>query len=511
MSDSSATPPGTAPEWLLLACAHCGSPLKVRAERLGSHLQCPACHGVFTAVADTGEMPPPLQPEPRKKAPLKPAPPDLTSPPKRPAEPPRPVAAPTAPKRPLPEGDDLISEENPEIRVAPGHVPPSSFDDLAVDRLAGSQFRAFDDPEFAIPPEGIRVRKRKRRRRDAEKEAPEWEADLPEAMPAPAAADGWQEVTTLAVAAGEDGAERRKRIRRRRVPKGLEKLWLGASRAASWVLIGLGALIFVGLIAGAIYLVRSHDSPPEPVASTTSQDVRPAFTSLSEGDAAARVVEGFLAASTVEAKAKYVRFPDKVLPLMQAWYRTHSPAPQQAVRDELETALTKFVYAGDRKFLILAMKMLPDLKHRFFSVEILPDGSQRLDWETSVGWQPIPLEEFKLARPQEPVPYRVYVAEGDYYNGPFADSDKWLCCQLTYPSDADFKLLGYVDRGTEAGALLADTFSAGGSASLIVSLSFPAEGGDPDQVILHEVLHQTWFLPDGPATSAAKPAAPAEK
>jgi hypothetical protein len=144
------------------------------------------------------------------------------------------------------------------------------------------------------------------------------------------------------------------------------------------------------------------------------------------------------------------------------------------------------------------MQMLPDLDYRFFAVESI-DGELKLDWETAVGWQAMTVEEFRKGRPTSPQPFRVHVAPGDYYNGPYLDETQWLCCDLTYPGDDSFHLFGYVERGTPAGDLLARHFNNGQGLSAILAIHYRREGSDPNQVRIHSVISEEWFLKDGPA------------
>ena len=132
------------------------------------------------------------------------------------------------------------------------------------------------------------------------------------------------------------------------------------------------------------------------------------------------------------------------------------------------------------------------------------------------------VEEFMKGKPTTPQPFRVQAAPSDYYNGAYSDESKWCAVSLTYPGNADFNLYGYVERNTPTGERLMrllgynDTRDADGktkwelvqaqSAPVVLAIAYLREGSDPKQVTIHEVLHEQWFLSDGPAVGNARKA-----
>ena len=469
MTDSPETRNAAAdPEWLVFSCIHCNHPLKIRATQAGGMFRCPSCQQELTA--------------PRSEA-----------------EPAQPTPLPAAPS------DDW---------AAP------SQSGLAVDRLGGANFRTMDDPSVAIPSEGIRVRKRKRRSSQSKSEShgPSWEE---EATKAPPNTDWDDTTTTVSQKVLEDGSvvEQRKRHKRREMHPAVTKAWNFITRVGSLSLIALGVFILVGSAVAGWYLARSR-APV--VAQAVEKEVvsERFYPTKDEGTAAAELVQQFLATDTVEDKLPLVRFPEKVKPLMDLWYKGRPDRAIKSHRDDLAEGLTKFIHVDGTKFIVVTMVLEPENEYRIYAVESTPEDGLKVDWETAVGWQAMTVEEFMKGKPTTPQPFRVQAAPGDYYNGPYSDESVWCAVNLTYPTNPDFNLYGYVERNTPTGDRLMQllgytlTRDASGknvwemvqetSAPLVLAIAFRREGSDPKQVTIHEVLHEQWFLKDGPAVGNAR-------
>ncbi len=117
-----------------------------------------------------------------------------------------------------------------------------------------------------------------------------------------------------------------------------------------------------------------------------------------------------------------------------------------------------------------------------------------LDWETAVGYRPMPLDEFKFSKPREGVEFRVKVKPADYYNFQFSDKEKYTCVELSYPGDAEFKLFGYIETGSDWSERLLTQLSSGKGPSLIVKLKYPeGEIRDDKQVLIESIIEDTWW------------------
>lgn len=473
----------TADDWQVFACPHCGHHLKAKHNQAGGECECPSCAQtlIIPGFADQPAAPTPA----------------------------------------------LISEANPTLPSMGSTAGLPEAGNLAVDRLGAIQFRSVNDPSVAIPEEGIRVRKRKRRsKHDAGQDTPHWESAA-----APSQEGGhhgpqgeWEDVTTATVrqSIAPDGSviETRKRIQKKRLAPLIEKIWRLLARLGRWSLMALGIIILVGAAVAGWYLARSQ-APVIAQAEKVEQFPERFYPTMDEGAQAAKVVQDFLATDSIEKKLPLVRFPEKVLPLMDLWYKGRPDRPVVATRDELSESLTKILYIDGVKLIVITMLVQPEEEYRLYAVEATANEGFKVDWETAVGWQAMTVEEFIKGKPTTPQPFRVQAAPGDYYNGEYSDESFWFAVNLTYPGNADFHLYGYVERASLAGQQLmrllgyAETKDKDGntswelvqaqSAPVILALAYLREGStDPKQVTIHEVLHEQWFLRDGPAAGSAR-------
>ena len=213
------------------------------------------------------------------------------------------------------------------------------------------------------------------------------------------------------------------------------------------------------------------------------------FLTSAEENAAVAIVNGFLNAESVEDRLPFVRHPERVEPLMQAWYArpdvvTDWPDGTVLLRD-------KRIDQG-RYFIRLAINF-GGKGNRIFVVEQTVDDL-KLDWETAVGYQPQTLADFKAERPTSAVEFRVKLKPSDYYNNQFGDRDRFQAIDLSYPGDEEFKLTGYVDRKHDWAAALISDLEKGEAPSMIVKLRFPeGEIVDDTLVEITEIVAETWW------------------
>ena len=185
-------------------------------------------------------------------------------------------------------------------------------------------------------------------------------------------------------------------------------------------------------------------------------------------NAATDTVVGFIRAETVEQRLEFVREPKRLKPLMEAWYAANVPPVDVKGAGKLDISVphSKLLEDKGRNFVILALGVGDSGVH-IYAVE-QTSGGMKLDWETAIGYQPMPLEEFKKKQPKEGVAFRVKVKPSDYYNHAFGDENKYRAVELSYPGRSEFKLWGYIDRSARWAETLLANLEAGSAPSLIV-------------------------------------------
>ena len=208
---------------------------------------------------------------------------------------------------------------------------------------------------------------------------------------------------------------------------------------------------------------------------------------------AEKIVQKFIAADGWEAKSAFVRRPEEVIPLMKKWYQTHSAASITGERtDNMRKALV-----GNTYLVFMEMRLGEDLTSRFFAIEHIPGekpedlGTYLVDWETSVGYQPMELSEFRAKQPRDPVIFRVLVKPESYYNYGFEDKEKWVSYRLVYPGENDFEIYGYIPLGSELAAQMEKQLFT--EASLVLELKYPETAVSRDQVLITRIVHPAWY------------------
>jgi hypothetical protein len=131
------------------------------------------------------------------------------------------------------------------------------------------------------------------------------------------------------------------------------------------------------------------------------------------------------------------------------------------------------------------------------------DGTVKIDWETAVGYQPMPWDDYARQRPAGDREFRVIARPDTFYSHEFADSDRWLCLRLEAPYSEEI-LYGYVERDRPLAQLLESHFRrlGGGSSQLILRLNAPAGLNSPRGVRIEDLRSIRWIYLHDPDRGA---------
>jgi hypothetical protein len=202
-------------------------------------------------------------------------------------------------------------------------------------------------------------------------------------------------------------------------------------------------------------------------------------------DLVQKVIKGFLNAETVTERAKYVRFPDEVAPLMKKFYGGEEIEAKgfrsldQSQISYRDNYLSSFVQMKDFTSSPIAIEKDGDL--------------YRVDWESWVGYGDLKVEEMIEQKPIEEVKIRVIFQRKNYYNFSFSDDKKWASFRLTFLNQ-ERSLWAYVDRESEAGKELLMNTKSGSERPALVKVKYPENARADDQVILTEFISSGWII-----------------
>jgi hypothetical protein len=251
----------------------------------------------------------------------------------------------------------------------------------------------------------------------------------------------------------------------------------------------IGVLIASSFFTAGKIISGNEITEPAPVlAPQAGSESKQAILRLEESTDAAETVRACFRSRTVGEMLPYIRNSEEVQPLMEAWYQRFPLEPAELGK----TIRQKKIEVSEGQHMIMLAMEVPGGSHEFFAVEKLSDGSFKVDWPVSSGYQEMPLEDFQNETPSTPVPFRVKAKSSDYYNYVFVDSAKYQCVELYYPGDDSFRLYGYIDRQNPETSVLLSKL-AFGSMSLILNLRYPEESPKPDQVEIVSLISADWF------------------
>lgn len=118
----------------------------------------------------------------------------------------------------------------------------------------------------------------------------------------------------------------------------------------------------------------------------------------------------------------------------------------------------------------------------------------RIDWETSVGYNPVSPEEFRATLSTSPVRFRVFATLSDFYFGEFNNSqnDVWSI-DLRDPVGKDIGN-GYVRKSTPIGQKLFQILKDGKKRRMVVQVQYLPKAQNSSAFSISEVINfEGWW------------------
>lgn len=267
-----------------------------------------------------------------------------------------------------------------------------------------------------------------------------------------------------------------------------------------FVLVGL---ILAGAIGWSLWQLSAGEQKVDATYTQATEELeKDALETKQAEEFVGRVEEtlrGYFNADSIDELAKWVRHPKRVRPLMESWYATHSLQRDPMVK------MTEFVQLpfDDRGFFWRARVRTASGRAQEVYLEEQSDGSVKIGWETLVGYQPMPWDDYVRNRPTGSLDFRLTVQPDTFYSHEFADSSRWVCYRLTAPQSEEVAF-GYVERTHPVAAFLENYFRRleGKRAQLILRLNTPSGLNSSRGVVIEDVLSIRWLYfqnPDGGA------------
>lgn len=199
------------------------------------------------------------------------------------------------------------------------------------------------------------------------------------------------------------------------------------------------------------------------------------------------IVKAFLDARNRKERLAYCRDPERVGPLMEAYYANQpdGPVPYRSIG-----ASGNIAYRGN--FAVLGVE-LTNYEVRQLAVH-LAGGKAMVDWESFVGYCDVDPVEFRKARSTESRVMRATITktEPPYLNYGFRDEENLDCYTLTFPDQS--YVFGYAERFSKASARLRDWMVGSNACRVIVKLAYPQDAPSADQVWIKDAAEEGWVV-----------------
>ena len=200
---------------------------------------------------------------------------------------------------------------------------------------------------------------------------------------------------------------------------------------------------------------------------------------------AAAVAQAFFKADRWEERLVFVRQPEAVRGMMQAYYQDHADGP---ISDAM------LAEAIPSRHLVNLSFEIPSLNRSHFLCVVLSRGRHLVDWESSSLYQEEQLGRLRAARSMEPTRIAVTVTKSEaanYYNYAFNDPARWECYQLGYPG-LNLNLFGYALKDSADAISLNAMLGIVDKHPAVLEVRFPPDSQTDNQVEIVGVLRGEW-------------------
>lgn len=201
-------------------------------------------------------------------------------------------------------------------------------------------------------------------------------------------------------------------------------------------------------------------------------------------------VRGFFESSMIDGKLAFARDPQRVRPLMENYYRTHSPVSMQWKSLGWVLPVDEAGY-----HLGYAQAVFFNAEPVSLIIEELDDGSFRVDWESSVRYGEIPWNEFINSRPSSPTLFRVIASKPQHPPPPSETPQGSEVLELKHP-DEDAVVYAYFDRKDPKFTPLLQQLQSGNwkDVPLTLRLCYPGPTGGGKSARIANVEGKGWLI-----------------
>lgn len=287
-------------------------------------------------------------------------------------------------------------------------------------------------------------------------------------------------------------------------PLALEESWESSSRSSKPVAWGWFALFGLAIAGGVLWSISHLEQNKDTPLAARSQSIETLDKEIREREAAELTVNRILdcvraycTADSIDKLVAVSRHPERVRPLMEEWYGRKPLKPEQF---ESLNLLQPVTLENKGSFWMVSCTM-NDGGKRHLLLEQQDDGSERVDWETEVCYQPMDWDRYATERPAGSMDFRVRITPDNLFSHEFSDSDRWACFRLK-TLKGEQVLFGYVERNSDEGIKLIKLLEQGRDheTAVLLRISVPVGLKSPSGVVIEKLMSPRWTYVEPPGT-----------
>lgn len=285
--------------------------------------------------------------------------------------------------------------------------------------------------------------------------------------------------------------------------EGMEQQWGGSSKLRNpipWGWFVLIGLLLLGAVIWSLSGTRNGAGQAVVIQGKIESAIENEETEIVEATRLIDRIESqlrrFFECTSVDSLIRMVRHPDRVGPMIRAYY-AEKPVGGALLRNI--RVFQPLTLDGRGDFWMVSLTLTDNREHDLI-IETGPSGEPLVDWETFVCYQPMPWADFVARRPSgESFDFRVYVEEDHFYSHEFTDADHWVCFRLT-ARDSEEPLYGYLAADSPDLPKLRAMIQAnrGKRVSVILRLLIPENLQSRRGVVIEKFLSPRWIYVDSP-------------
>ena len=198
-----------------------------------------------------------------------------------------------------------------------------------------------------------------------------------------------------------------------------------------------------------------------------------------------RIVKDYLNQENCLDRTKFILDPEANRPVLAEYYKGQKDCVKsfEALKAEGCDKLADGDYCSVE---VVSEKNNKDYYH----LKKTADGL-KIDWRSSVGYNPVSFAAFQAQRSRKPQIFRVWAKLTSYYNFDYNDAEKTH--QSIELRDKNRALLtGYIRRTTPTAPALLEVLKDGDSHPVIVELRYLSDSGETSVVEIERFLAERW-------------------